>query len=110
MPGTYRISAKPLLHSEGEYKGKLKRVIFTAASPAGTREWFANNCGQFETALSRIMPASVARVTLAALMQGNDVELPGMYKEEEFERGFLFEWSPVYLVVPPPFVPEAAFS
>jgi hypothetical protein len=31
-----------------------------------------------------------------------------MYAAEQFEREFLFEWSPVHLVVPPQFVHERA--
>jgi hypothetical protein len=108
MTATYRISARPELHVTGEYAGKLRRVIFTATSSTETREWFANNCGHFEKSFSKIMPASRARVIVSALNSGDEIELPGTYREEEFENGFLFEWSPVYLVVPPSF--ENAFS
>jgi hypothetical protein len=109
MAGTYRISATPLLHTEGAFKGKLKGVSFIAASPNQTHEWFSNNCGQFELAFSRIMPASLARLIVASLMHGDDVEFPGLYVEEEFEQGFLFEWSPVHLIVPPRYAHETAF-
>ncbi len=103
MPGTYRISAVPVLHTGGAFKGKLKGVSFTAASANDTVEWFSNNCGHFELAFSRIMPRKLAQVIVAALAHGDDVELPGFYTEQQFERGFLFEWSPVHFVVPPQF-------
>ena len=106
MMGTYKISAAPLLYSKGEFKGKLNGVTFTAASAIDTKQWFANNCGQFETVFSRIMPSSLARLIVAALMHGDEVELPGIYEEEHFERGFLFEWSPVHFVLPPPIRPR----
>lgn len=109
MAGNYRISATPLLHAEGAFKGKLKGVSFIAASPTETNEWFANNCGQFELAFSKIMPASLARVIVAALVHGDDVEFPGLYTAEQFEHGFLFEWSPVHLVVPPQYAHESAY-
>lgn len=109
MAETYKISATPLLHAEGDFKGKLKGVSFTAASPSQTHEWFSNNCGQFELAFSRIMPASLARIIVASLMHGDDVEFPGLYDEEAFEQGFLFEWSPVHLIVPPRYAHESAF-
>ncbi|MGA1982129.1 MAG: hypothetical protein ABSG84_06625 [Acidobacteriaceae bacterium] len=109
MAGTYRISATPLLHSAGNFKGKLKGVSFTAASPTQTHEWFSNNCGQFELVFSRIMPASLARIIVASLMHGDDVEFPGLYEEEQFESGFLFEWSPVHFVRPPQFAHEVSF-
>jgi len=103
MTGTYTITATPMLHVEGEYAGKLKRVIFKATSDTDAREWFANNCGQFETVFTRVMPASEARTIVAALSAGEEVEFPGLYREDQFERGFSFEWSPIYLVVPPAF-------
>jgi hypothetical protein len=109
MAGTYKISATPLLHTEGDFKGKLKGVSFTAASPSQTHEWFSNNCGQFELAFSRIMPAGAARIVVASLMHGDDVEFPGLYDDEQFEQGFLFEWSPVHFVVPPHYAHESAF-
>jgi hypothetical protein len=109
MAGTYGISATPLLHTEGNFKGKLKGVSFIAASPVQTHEWFSNNCGQFELAFSRIMPLSVARVIVASLMHGDDVEFPGLYEQEEFDQGFVFEWTPVHLVAPPRYAHESAF-
>jgi hypothetical protein len=108
MSGTYKITAVPVLHSHGNFKGKLKGVSFTAVSPTDTKAWLAGNCGQFEMAFSRIMPSSLAKVIIAALTHGDEVELPGMYAAEQFEREFLFEWSPVHLVVPPQFVHERA--
>ena len=101
MAGTYRISAVPVLHTQGDFKGKLKGVSFTAASPTDTKEWYANNCGQFELVFSKIMPRNLAQVIVTSLMHGDDAELPGLYEEWQFERGFLFEWTPVYLVTPP---------
>ena len=86
--------ATPLLHSEGDFKGKLKGVSFLAASVTNTIEWFATNCGQFEFAFSKIMPVTVAHTVARSLMHGKDVELPGLYEEEQFDHGFLFEWSP----------------
>jgi hypothetical protein len=109
MAETYKISAVPVLYSTGDFKGKLKGVSFTAASPMDTKEWFGANCGQFELAFSKIMPRSLAQAIVASLMHGDDVELPGLYYEYQFERGFLFEWSPVYLVAPPQYPYEQAF-
>jgi hypothetical protein len=106
MAETYKISAAPTLYPEGEYQGKLKSVIFKAVSASDTRQWFAKNCGQFEPAFRKIMPSGLASVIVAALMHGDDIELPGHYYGHQFEQGFLFEWSPVYLVLPPIFFPE----
>ena len=100
MAETYKISAVPVLHEQGDFKGKLKGVSFTAASGTDTKEWFAVNCGQFELVFSKVMPRKLAQVIVASLSQGDDVDLPGLYEEWQFERGFLFEWTPVCLVVP----------
>jgi hypothetical protein len=92
MAGTYKISAIPLLYTRGTFEGKLQGASFTAVSPSDTKEWFTNNCGQFELEFSKLMPMPVARAMVAALMHGDEVELPGFYEEERFERGFIFEW------------------
>ena len=76
MAGKYKISATPLLHTGGDFKGKLKGVSFTAVSPRRTHEWFSNNCGQFELTFSRIMPRSLAHVIVASLMHGDEVGVP----------------------------------
>jgi hypothetical protein len=104
----YRISATPVLHSQGDFKGKLKGVSFTAASPTDTKEWYGNNCGQFELAFSKIMPASQARAIVATLTRGDDVEFPGEYRERAFECGFLFEWPSFQLSLPHDFFPGMA--
>src|ERR1700744_5239457 len=88
MAGTYKITATPSLYCEGEYRGKLKSVLFRAVSPTDVRQWLAKNCGQFETAFGRIMPARLAGVIVDSLLRGDEVELPGLYAEHEFERGF----------------------
>lgn len=106
MAGKYKISATPLLHTGGDFKGKLKGVSFTAVSPRDTHEWFSNNCGQFELTFSRIMPRSLAHVIVASLMHGDEVEFPGLYEESQFETGFIFEWLPMHFVVPPQFTSE----
>jgi hypothetical protein len=103
MAESYRISATPSLYSTGEYQGKLKSVTFTAVSQNDSRQWFAKNCGQFENAFCKIMPADLAGVLVKSLTLGDEVEFPGVYQEYQFAQGFLFEWSPVYLVLPPIF-------
>jgi hypothetical protein len=104
MTETYRLTAAPSLYPEGEYQGKLKSVTFTATSQNDTRQWFAKNCGQFETAFSKIMLAERARSIVASLMHGDQVDFPGHYREHQFAQGFLFERTPVYLVLPPIFL------
>jgi hypothetical protein len=70
----FRISAAPLLFTDGEQQGQLKGIIFTARSSAGTRQWFTGNHGQFEAAFSQMMSPQVARERISALMQGREVQ------------------------------------
>jgi hypothetical protein len=108
MAGTFKISAIPVLHSQGAFKGKLKGVSFMAVSPANTVEWFANNCGQFELEFSKLMPRSLAHIFVAALMHGDDVELPGWYDKKYFEHGFLFQWTTIQPAEPSYYAQEYA--
>lgn len=101
MAELFRITAVPTLYNQGEYAGKLKSVTFTAVSATETRQWFARNCGQFESAFTRIMPAAEASALVAALLRGEAAELPGAYQKHQFDSGFLYEWTPIYLVLPP---------
>jgi hypothetical protein len=107
MAEQFKITATPTLYSTGEYQGKLKNVTFTAVSQNDTRQWPAKNCGHFETAFTKIMPAGIAALLVESLMHGDEIEFPGTYFEYQFTQGFLFEWSPVYLVLPPIFFPQS---
>jgi hypothetical protein len=104
MAERYKLSATPELFTEGEYKGKLKGVTFIATSSrdeTDSIEWFTRNRGQFASVFSKIMDADLAQALHAGLMEGDQVEFPGLYEECQFARGFMFEWSPIYFVTPP---------
>ncbi len=103
MAEIYKITAVPTLYNEGEHRGKLKGVTFTATAPNDMMQWFAKNCGQFEAVFSKIIAPSLAKLIAVSLIQGDEVEFPGRYSEAQFSGGFMFEWSPVYLVAPPQF-------
>ena len=98
MAEGYRISAMPEIED-----GTLTGVYFIAASESQRHEWFTRNCGQFPIVFARVMPREVARVLLASLEAGDRVEFPGRYSEEQFDRQFAFEWSPVHFLRPPEF-------
>jgi hypothetical protein len=109
MTERYKLSASPELFTEGEYRGKLRSVIFTATSSrdeTDTIEWFTRNRGQFETAFSKILDSDLAHAIHLSLMLGEKVEFPGLYEECQFARGFMFEWSPIYFVTPPMYACE----
>ena len=99
MAGAYRIAARPEIED-----GMLVSVAFMAESASSRREWSTRNCGQFPFAFARIMPREVARLLLASLEAGDQVEFPGSYIEDQFDYEFAFEWSPVQFLRPPQFV------
>ncbi len=100
MAGTYRIAAQPILDTEDNFAGQLKGITFTATSATDTREWYTPNCSQFVAAFSKLMPRTLATLIVASLMHGDQIELPGLFREDQFESDFRFEWSPVHFVVP----------
>ena len=100
MAESYRISAVPLLYTEGEHRGRLNGVTFTATSATDKIEWFTIDCGHFEDAFTRVLSRSRARSIVAALMEGDALELPGAYRKEQFERRFTYEWQAPHFVRP----------
>ena len=104
MAGGYRIAAKPEMKD-----GRLVAVEFTAESTNDHREWYTRNFGQFAVVFCRVMPRQVAQVMAGALERGDAVELPGRYSEEEFDREFSFEWSPVHFLRPPVFADRGQY-
>jgi hypothetical protein len=104
MAGGYRISATPEIKD-----GNLQGVAFTAESAQGRHEWFTRNCGQFPVVFARVMPANVARVLLQSLEHGDAIEFPSRYNEEEFDRQFAFEWSPVHFLRPQQFAEPGGY-
>jgi hypothetical protein len=98
--GTYKLTAKPSLISEGEFQGELRSVAFIATSPIETMQWFVINCGQFERAFSKLIPRGLATEMVDALTRGEAVEFPGLYQREQFGSGFYYEWFPVFSDLP----------
>ena len=97
---TYKLSAKPLLISEGEFKGELLRVTFTANCANGTLRWIALNCGQFDGAFTKMIPHEWAAEIVEALTGGKETEFPGLYRLEQFSGGFRSKWSHVHSALP----------
>ena len=100
MAESYKISAIPLLYLEGPHQGRLNGVTFTAICESDKKEWFVINAGQFEEVFLRLMPRRIATIMVAALMEGDEIELPGLYRPEQFIRGFHYEWSGPHFVRP----------
>jgi hypothetical protein len=66
-------------------------------------QWFVINCGQLERAFSNLMPRRLATEIVDALGRGESVEFPGLYREDQFDSGFHYQWSPVSSDLPPSF-------
>jgi len=86
--GTYKLSAKPSLIAEGEFKGKLLSVVFIATSPGEAVRWFAINCGQFESAFSKLIPSGLATEMVDALTRGEAIVFPGIKKKSSLTAAF----------------------
>jgi hypothetical protein len=95
---TYKLSAKPSLISEGEFKGQLRAVEFIAVSPVETMQWFAINCGQFERSFSKLISRKLAAEIVDSLTRGEVVEFPGFYQQEQFAGGFHGEREPDFSI------------
>jgi len=97
--GTYRLSAKPYLTAEGEFKGHLEGVLFTATSSTRVRQWFAISCGQLEKDFRALVPQELAVEMMAALNQGADINFPDSFQQEQLDRSFHYEGSPVHFIL-----------
>jgi hypothetical protein len=96
---TYRLYAIPSLFAMGRYKGELQGIDFVAESPNRTVRWFAINCGQFEDVFADLLSPDLADKVMRALGRGLEVELPGRFRAEHFDRGF-HQLPQVYSTVP----------
>lgn len=90
MPEEYKLAASPILFSEGQFKGKLRCVAFSATSTSEARLWLAVNCGQFRRSFTKLVPDELAGAMVAALVRGDSIEFPGLRQEEEFDCGFAY--------------------
>jgi hypothetical protein len=90
MAGTYKLTATPFLFCEGQFKGKMRNVTFTAQSSTQTNRWFATNFGHFEKCFSDLVGVKLAKEIVTALRKGEDVEFPSLYEKEQFDYGFIY--------------------
>jgi hypothetical protein len=98
----YQLLATPCLITEGQYKGQLKGILFVAQSQARKMQWFAVNCGQFETAFRELIPDAQVHQLIEDLMRGEEIRFPGSYRLEQFDGGFHFAWwQPQHRFRPP---------
>jgi len=98
-PETYQLSAKPYRNTEGEFKGKLEGVMFIATSSSSTQQWFAINCGQLEKDFGALVSDDLATEIVAALTRGDEIDFPNRFRQEQLDRGFHYEGSPVHFIL-----------
>ena len=97
---TNKLSAKPLLISEGRFTGELLGVTFTANCANGTLQWFAVNCGQFDGAFAKLTSHELAKKIVDTLTGGKEIDFPGLYRQEHFGCAFQYKWSRVHSALP----------
>ena len=102
MHTEYELLATPYLIQEGQYKGELKGILFVAQSPTKRMQWFAINCGQFESAFGHIVSTHLAKSIVATLLLGEGVVFPEHYHKEQFDGGFHFAWYEAQFKPPTP--------
>jgi hypothetical protein len=98
-PGTYHLAVKPYLTAGGEFKGKLEGVMFVAKSSTQTQQWFAVNGGQLEKDFGTLVSHELATEIVAALTRGDEIDFPNRFEQEQFDRGFHYEGSPVHFIL-----------
>lgn len=87
---TFKLVAVPFLLREGEFKGHLETVTFTAASEQETHKWPSVNVGTYENDFSKIVSPELAHHIVDRLRGGETVEFPNRYELAEV-RG-IFWW------------------
>jgi len=82
MPGSYTVTICPLLLSEGERKGHLEYLQFTAVSRDDTQRWWSVNTGTLSEELRAIFGEWGTDI-LERLRAGYTVKLPRTIELEE---------------------------
>jgi hypothetical protein len=82
---TCRVTVRPHLLREGEFKGHLEYVEFIATSDDHTMGWHETNYGHLAESFRRIIPAAIADNLISILRMGNEVTFPGHYTAEQVE-------------------------
>ena len=83
MSDTYRVTVRPHLLREGEFKGHLEYVEFIARSGDLVLGWHETNYGQLPESFRRLVPDPIADNLISILRMGDEVTLPGHYTAEQ---------------------------
>jgi hypothetical protein len=71
------------------YRGELKGIHFIAQSVWRTEQWFAINCGQFDSMVGELLDPYQAQQLMSTLRRGVSISLPGSFQAEQFASGFI---------------------
>ena len=85
MPGLYTVTIHPLLLANGQQKGHLEYLQFTAVSGDNTQRWWTVNTGTLSEELRAIFGEWGAGI-LERLRRGETVKLPRTLEIEEAHR------------------------
>ena len=76
----YRITVRPHLLSEGEFKGHMEYVEFFADDGSGgSIQWWETNYGQLAESFRRLVEPAIADNLIAILRTNEQIRIPGEF-------------------------------
>jgi hypothetical protein len=88
MAPIYKLTAEPFLLTEGEFKGHLETVAFTATSGEQTHRWQSVNTGTYVDDFSKIVSPELSQDIVNRLLEGSTVEFPNHYELDQLRNEF----------------------
>jgi hypothetical protein len=88
----YKLIAVPFLLREGDFRGRLEKVTFIAASESETHKWWTVNVGTYETDFRQIVSPELAKHAVERLRAGETVEFPNRYELGQVKGKFGGSW------------------
>jgi hypothetical protein len=88
MAPIYKLTAEPFLLTEGEFKGHLETVSFTATSGEQTHRWQSVNTGTYVEDFSKIVSPELSQDIVNRLLEGRTVEFPNHYELDQLRNEF----------------------
>jgi hypothetical protein len=76
---SYKLTAIPVILSEGAFKGHLEYVMFRATAGGVTKKMFMQNRADLVKKFNRLVDLAEAEAIVATLRRGEDLVLPGTF-------------------------------
>jgi hypothetical protein len=81
----YKLTAIPVILSEGAFKGHLEYVMFRAAAGGATKKMFMQNRANLVERFKRLVDWAEAEIIVAKLRAGEELVLPGTYTFDQLK-------------------------